>query len=123
MIFASLRDVISLRLFVCLQCSAALAAALANTAECINKLVSGFDLSVASLAITIAEPATVISHHKLHFPNISGWMVVIPCEARDNTYETRGVTCKARGITCKARGITCEARGIIAPSALPYGPL
>lgn len=91
-----------------MRCSPAIAAPIANTAECINKLVSGFDLSVASLAITIAEPATVISRHKLHFPSISGWMVVIPCEAR--------------GITCKARGIICEARGITAPGALPYGP-
>lgn len=116
MIFASLRDVISLRLFVCLRRTPAIAAAIANTAECINKLVSGFDLSVASLAISIAELATVISHHKLHFPSISGWMVVIPCESR-------GITCESRGITCKARGITCETRGITAPSALPYGPL
>lgn len=95
--------------------SPALAAAITNTAECINKLVSGFDLSVASLAISIAEPATVISRHKLHFPSISGWMVVIPCEARD-------ITCEAKGITCEARGITCKARGITAPGALPYGP-
>lgn len=116
MIFASLRDVISLRLFVCLQCSPAITIAIANTAECINKLVSGFDLSVASIAITIAEPATVISRHKLHFPSISGWMVVIPCEAR-------GITCEARIIPCETRGITCEARGITAPGALPYGPL
>lgn len=93
----------------------AIAAAITNTAECINKLVSGFDLSVASLAISIAEPATVISRHKLHFPSISGWMVVIPCEAR-------GITCKARVIPCEARGINCEARGITAPGALPYGP-
>lgn len=89
--------------------SPAIAAAIANTAECINKLVSGFDLSVASLAITIAEPATVISRHKLHFPSISGWMVVIPCEAR--------------GITCEARSITCEVRDITALGALPYSPL
>lgn len=99
-----------------MRCSLALTAAIANTAECINKLVSGFDLSVASLAITIAEPATVISRHKLHFPSISGWMVVIPCKAR-------GINCKARGINCEAKGINCEARGITAPSALPYGPL
>lgn len=92
-----------------MRCSPALTAAIANTAECINKLVSGFDLSVASLAISIAEPATVISRHKLHFPSISGRMVVIPYEAR--------------GVTCKARSITCEARGITAPGALPYGPL
>ena len=112
-----------------MRCSPALTAAIANTAECIIKLVSGFDLSVASLAITIAEPATAISHHKLHFPSISGWMVVIPCEARDNTYETRGVTCKAKGINCEARGvtcetrdITCEARDITALGTLPYGP-
>lgn len=92
-------------------------------------MVSGFDLSVASLAISIAEPATVISRHKLHFPSISGWMVVIPCKARDITYEARGVTCKARDITCEERGVTCEARGVIceergitAPGALPYGP-
>lgn len=85
-------------------------------------MVSGFDLSVASLAISIAEPATVISRHKLHFPNISGWMVVIPCEARGITFKARDITCEARGITCKARGITCEARGITAPGALPYGP-
>ena len=109
MIFASLRDVISLRLFCLLAVLPALTAAIANTAECINKLVSGFDLSVASLAINIAEPATVISHHKLHFPSISGLMVVIPCEAR--------------GSTCEARGTTCEARGITAPGALPYGQL
>ena len=64
----------------------------------------------------MAEPATVISHHKLHFPSISGWMVVIPCEARD-------ITCETRGITCEAKGITCEARDITAPGALPYGPL
>ena len=108
MIFASLRDVISLRLFCLSATLPALTAAIANTAGFINKLVSGFDLSVASLAITIAEPATIISHHKLHFPSISGWMVVIPCEARD--------------ITCEAKGITCEARGITAPGALPYGP-
>lgn len=113
-----------------MRCSPALTAAIANTAECINKLVSGFDLSVASLAISMAEPATVISRHKLHFPSISGWMVVIPCEARDITCEAKGINCKARGINCeargincKARGITCEARGITAPSALPYGPL
>ena len=102
MIFASLRDVISLRLFCLPAVLRHHAVAIAHTAECSNKLVSGFDLSVASLAISIAEPATVISHHKLHFPNISGWMVVIPCETR---------------------GITCEARGITAPGALPYGPL
>lgn len=58
--------------------------------------------------MSIAEPATVISRHKLLFPSISGWMVVIPCEER--------------GIICKARGTTCEARGITAPGALPYGP-
>ena len=52
--------------------------------------------------MSIAEPATVISRHKLLFPSISGWMVIIPC---------------------KARGITCKARGITAPGALPYGPL
>lgn len=109
--------------------SPALSAAIANTAECINKLVSGFDLSVASRAISIAEPATVISRHKLHFPSISGWMVVIPCEAKGITCEARGITCEARDITCEAKGITCEARGIIceargitAPGALPYGP-
>lgn len=89
--------------------SPALTAAIDNTAECINKLVSGFDLSVASLALSIAEPATVISHHKLLFPSISGRMVVIPC--------------KERGTTCEARGTTCEARGVTAPAALPYGPL
>lgn len=107
----------------------AIAAAITNTAEYINKLVSGFDLSVASLAISIAELATVISHHKLHFPSISGWMVVIPCEARDITCEAKGInceamgiTCEAKGITCEARGITCKARGITAPGALPYGP-
>ena len=79
--------------------------------------------------MSIAESATVISRHKLLFPSISGWMVVIPCEARGITCEARGITCKARvipcearGITCEARGIICEARGIIAPSALPYGP-
>lgn len=88
--------------------SPAIAAAIANTAECIDKFISGFDLSVASLAISIAEPATVISRHKLLFPSISGWMVVIPG--------------KERGITCEARGITCEARGITALGALPYGP-
>lgn len=103
--------------------SPALAAAIANTAECINKWVSGFDLSVASLAITIAEPATIISHHKLHSPSISGWMVVIPCEERGITCKARGINCEARGITCETRGITCEARGITAPGALPYGPL
>lgn len=96
--------------------SPALTAAIANTAECINKLVSGFELSVASLAISIAEPATVISRHKLHFPSISGWMVVI-------TYEARDIPCEVRGITCEMRDITCEARDIIAPGALPYGPL
>ena len=95
--------------------SPALTAAIANTAECIIKLVSGFDLSVASLAISIAEPATVISRHKLHFPSISGWMVVIPCEERV-------ITCKTRGATCEAKGATCEARGITALGALPYGP-
>lgn len=58
--------------------------------------------------MSIAEPATVISRHKLHFPSISGWMVVIPCEAR--------------GINCEARDINCEARGITALGALPYGP-
>ena len=110
-------------MFVCLRRSPALAAAIANTAECINKLVSGFDLSVASLVISIAEPATVISRHKLHFPSISGWMVVIPCEARDITCEMVVIPCEARGITCEARGITCKARGITAPGALPYGPL
>lgn len=96
--------------------SPALTAAIDNTAECINKLVSGFDLSVASLAISIAEPATVISRHKLLFPSISGRMVVIHCEER-------GITCEARGIICEAKGINCEARGITAPGALPYGPL
>lgn len=112
-----------------MRCSPALTAAIANTAECINKLVSGFDLSVASLAITIAEPATIISRHKLHFPSISGWMVVIPCEARSITWEMRGITCKARDITyearditCEERGVICEERGITAPGALPYGP-
>lgn len=35
-------------------------------------------------------------------------MVVIPCKARDITYE--------------ARGVICEERGITAPGALPYGP-
>lgn len=93
----------------------ALTAAIDNTAECIDKFISGFDLSVASLAISIAEPATVISRHKLLFPSISGWMVVIHCKAR-------GITCEARDITCKARGITCEARDITAPGALPYSP-
>ena len=122
MIFASLRDVISLRLFVCLRRSPAIAASIANTAECINKWVSGVDLSVASLAISIAEPATVISHHKLHFPSISGWMVVIPCKARGITCKARGITCKARDITCEARDITCKARDITALGALPYGP-
>lgn len=102
--------------------SPALTAAIVNTAECINKLVSGFDLSAASLAISIAEPATVISRHKLHFPSISGWMVVIPCEARDIPCEMRGITCEARGITCKAKGITCKAKDITALGALPYGP-
>lgn len=93
-------------------------------------MVSGFDLSVASLAISIAEPATVISHHKLHFPSISGWMVAIPCEARgitckarDINCEARGINCETRGINCEARGINSEARGITAPGALPYGPL
>ena len=88
--------------------SPALTAAIANTAECIDKFISGFDLSVASLAISIAEPATVISRHKLIFPSISGRMVVIHC--------------KARGIICKERGVICEARGTTAPGALPYGP-
>lgn len=130
MIFASLRDVISLRLFCLPAVLRHHAVAIAHTAECSNKLVSGFDLSVASLAITIAEPATVISHHKLHFPNISGWMVVIPYKARDITCEmvvipceARDITCEARGITCETRGITCETRGITALGALPYGPL
>ena len=59
--------------------------------------------------MSIAESETVISRHKLLFPSISGWMVVIPCEER--------------GITCEARGTTCEARGITAPGALPYGLL
>lgn len=108
MIFASLRDVISLRLFCLSAALPALTAAIANTAECINKLVSGFDLSVASLAISIAEPATVISHHKLLFPSISGRMLVTPCEAR--------------GISGRMVGITCEARAVIAIGALPYGP-
>lgn len=80
--------------------------------------------------MSIAEPATVISRHKLLFPSISGWMVVIPCEergvsgeARGITCETRGIICKARGIICKARGVTCKVRGITAPGALPYGLL
>lgn len=51
--------------------------------------------------MSIAEPATVISHHKLLFPSISGWMV---------------------GTICETRGIICETRGITAPGALPYGP-
>ena len=89
--------------------SPALTAAIDNTAECIDKFISGFDLSVASLAISIAEPATVISHHKLYFPSISGRMVVIPG--------------KARGISGWRVGITCKARGITAPGALPYGSL
>lgn len=58
--------------------------------------------------MSIAESATVISRHKLLFPSISGWMVVIPCEAR--------------GISGWRVGIPCEARGITAPGALPYGP-
>ena len=70
----------------------------------------------------MAEPATVISHHKLYFPSISGWMVVIPCKARGITCKARGITCEAKGITCEARDITCKARGITAPGALPYGP-
>ncbi len=65
--------------------------------------------------MSIADPATVISRHKLLFPSISGWMVVIPCEER-------GVSGRMVVIPCEARGITCEARGITAPSALPYGP-
>lgn len=72
--------------------------------------------------MSIAEPATVISRHKLLFPSISGWMVVIPGKERGITCETRGIICKARGVTCMARDITCEARGITAPGALPYGP-
>lgn len=85
-------------------------------------MVSGFDLSVASLAISIAEPATVISHHKLHSPSISGWMVVIPCEERGVSGRMVVIPCEARGIICKARGTTCETRGVTAPGALPYGP-
>lgn len=95
--------------------SPVLTAAIDNTAECIDKFISGFDLSVASLAISIAEPATVISRHKLLFPSISGWMVVIPGKER-------GVSGRMVGVTCEARGVTCEARGITAPGALPYGP-
>ena len=94
----------------------ALTAAIANTAGFINKFISGFDLSVASLAISIAEPATVISRHKLHFPSISGRMVVIPGKER-------GISSRMVGVTCESWGVTCEARGITAPSALPYGPL
>lgn len=80
--------------------------------------------------MSIAEPATVISRHKLLFPSISGWMVVIPCEERGVSGRMVVIPCEARGIICKARGISgwrvgipCEARGITAPSALPYGPL
>ena len=58
--------------------------------------------------MSIADPATVISRHKLLFPSISGWMVVIPCEER--------------GVSGRMVVIPCEARGITAPSALPYGP-
>lgn len=87
----------------------ALTAAIDNTAECIDKFISGFDLSVASLAISIAEPATVISRHKLLFPSISGWMVVIHCEER--------------GISGRMVGVTFEARSITAIGGLPYGPL
>lgn len=72
--------------------------------------------------MSIAEPATVISRHKLLFPSISGWMVVIPCEERGVSGRMVVIPCEARGIICKARGITCEARGITAPGALPYGP-
>ena len=103
--------------------SHALTAAIANTAECIDKFISGFDLSVASLAISIAEPATVISRHKLLFPSISGRMVVIPCKERGITCEARGITHKERSTTCEARGTTCKARDVTALGALPYGPL
>lgn len=72
--------------------------------------------------MSIAEPATVISRHKLLFPSISGWMVVIPCEERGVSGRMVVIPCEARGIICKARGITCKARGITAPGALPYGP-
>lgn len=96
--------------------SPVLTAAIDNTAECIDKFISGFDLSVASLAISIAEPATVISRHKLLFPIFSGWMVVIHCEER-------GISGRMVIIPCKERGTTCKARGITAPGALPYGPL
>ena len=92
-----------------MRCSPVLTAAIVNTAECTDKFILGFDLSVASLAISIAESETVISRHKLLFPSISGRMVVIPCEER--------------GIICKARGVTCKARGITAPGVLPYGLL
>ena len=85
-------------------------------------MVSGFDLSVASLAISIAEPATVISHHKLLFPSIYGRMVVIPGKERGVSGRMVVIPCKAMGIICKARGVTCKARGITAPGALPYGP-
>lgn len=103
--------------------SPALTAAIDNTAECIDKFISGFDLSVASLAISITEPATVISRHKLLFPSISGRMVVIPGKGEGITCEARGITCEAKGATCEERGTTCEARGITAIGALPYGPL
>lgn len=102
--------------------SPALTAAIDNTAECIDKFISGFDLSVASLAISIAEPATVISHHKLLFPSFSGWMVAIPREERGTTCEARGIICEAKGATCEERGATYKARGVTAPGALPYGP-
>lgn len=69
-----------------------------------------------SLALSIAEPATVISRHKLLFPSISGWMVGVTCEAR-------GISGRMVGITCESWGVTCKARGITAPGALPYGPL
>lgn len=94
-------------MFVC-GASPAITAAIDNTAECIDKFISGFDLSVASLAISIAEPATVISRHKLLFPSIFSWIVVIHCETR--------------GISGWRVGISCEAKGISAPGALPYGP-
>lgn len=86
-------------------------------------MVSGFDLSVASLALSIAESATVISLHKLHFPSISGRMVVIPCEERGVSGRMVGIPCEARGISGRMVGITYKARGITAPGALPYGPL
>lgn len=105
-----------------MQRSPALTAAIDNTAECIDKFISGFDLSVVSLALSIAEPATVISHHKLLFPSISGWMVAIPGKERGVSGWMVVIPCEERGVSGRMVGITCKARGITAPGALPYGP-